>query len=81
MLTNSILSLTLGLLLIAVLPIFKDESHSHLFTTGVSSWDEISGRPGRIGGLRRFIDYARQYPDVWLATREEIAREWLALYT
>jgi peptidoglycan/xylan/chitin deacetylase (PgdA/CDA1 family) len=37
----------------------------------------IIGRPGRIRGLRRFIDRAKQYPDVWFATREEIARAWL----
>jgi len=37
----------------------------------------IIGRPGRIRGLRRFIDYAKQFPDVWFATREEIARAWL----
>jgi peptidoglycan/xylan/chitin deacetylase (PgdA/CDA1 family) len=37
----------------------------------------IIGRPGRIRGLRRFIDYAKQFPDVWFATREEIAQAWL----
>lgn len=37
----------------------------------------IIGRLGRIRGLRRFIDYAKQFPDVWFATREEIARAWL----
>ncbi|MBX5452748.1 MAG: allantoinase PuuE [Acidobacteriia bacterium] len=40
----------------------------------------IIGRPGRIRGLRRFIDYAKQFPDVWFATREEIARAWLQQY-
>lgn len=39
----------------------------------------IIGRPGRIQGLRRFIDHARQFPDVWFATREEIARAWLQM--
>jgi peptidoglycan/xylan/chitin deacetylase (PgdA/CDA1 family) len=39
----------------------------------------IIGRPGRVRGLRRFIDYAQQYPDVWFATREEIARAWLEM--
>jgi len=37
----------------------------------------IIGRPGRIRSLRRFIEYARQAPDVWFATREQIARAWL----
>jgi len=35
------------------------------------------GRPGRIRSLKHFFDYARQFPDVWFATREEIARAWL----
>lgn len=35
------------------------------------------GRPGRIRSLKRFFDYARQYGDVWFATREEIAHAWL----
>ena len=37
----------------------------------------IVGRPGRVRALRWFIDYARQFPDVWFTTREEIARAWL----
>jgi peptidoglycan/xylan/chitin deacetylase (PgdA/CDA1 family) len=35
------------------------------------------GRPGRIRSLKRFFDHARQYSDVWFATREEIARAWI----
>lgn len=35
------------------------------------------GRPGRIRSLKHFFDHARQFPDVWFATREEIARAWL----
>jgi peptidoglycan/xylan/chitin deacetylase (PgdA/CDA1 family) len=35
------------------------------------------GRPGRIRALREFFHHAKQYPDVWFATREEIARAWL----
>jgi peptidoglycan/xylan/chitin deacetylase (PgdA/CDA1 family) len=37
----------------------------------------IIGRAGRVRGLRSFIDYARQFPDVWFTTREQIARAWL----
>lgn len=35
------------------------------------------GRPGRVMALRDFISYAKTFPDVWFATREEIARWWL----
>ena len=37
---------------------------------------KIIGRPGRIGGLDRFLAYVRGYPDVWLAGRTDIARFW-----
>jgi peptidoglycan/xylan/chitin deacetylase (PgdA/CDA1 family) len=36
----------------------------------------ISGRPGRIVAVERFIRYAKEH-DVWIATREEIARFWI----
>jgi peptidoglycan/xylan/chitin deacetylase (PgdA/CDA1 family)/quercetin dioxygenase-like cupin family protein len=38
----------------------------------------IIGRPGRIAGLERFIEYAKGLDGVWFATREEIARSWFA---
>jgi hypothetical protein len=34
----------------------------------------IIGRPGRIGAFERFLEHASKAPDVWIATREEIAR-------
>jgi peptidoglycan/xylan/chitin deacetylase (PgdA/CDA1 family) len=37
----------------------------------------IIGRAGRVRALKWFIDYAKQYPDVWFGTREEIARAWM----
>ncbi len=37
----------------------------------------IIGRPGRIGGLDRFLAYARSRPGVWFAKRQEIAQTWL----
>jgi len=36
----------------------------------------ISGRPGRTGAIRKFVQYVQSKPDVWVATREEIARHW-----
>lgn len=38
----------------------------------------LSGRPGRARALARFLDYAAGKPGVWWATREAIARHWLA---
>ncbi len=37
---------------------------------------KIIGRPGRIGGMEGFLDHVRQYRDVWLCSRTDIARFW-----
>lgn len=37
----------------------------------------IIGRPGRIGGLEKFLAHAASKPGVWFARRDEIARHWL----
>lgn len=36
----------------------------------------LAGRPGRIAGLERFLDYISTYDGVWISTREGIARHW-----
>ncbi|MEX0280809.1 MAG: allantoinase PuuE [Arenibacterium sp.] len=36
----------------------------------------LVGRPGRIRALERFLDHVRGHPDVWMATRADIARHW-----
>jgi allantoinase len=36
----------------------------------------IIGRPGRIGGLERFLEYVTSRADVWIAPRTEIAKFW-----
>ena len=38
----------------------------------------IIGRPGRIGGLARFLDYVQEQNDVWICRRIDIARHWHA---
>ncbi len=38
----------------------------------------IVGRPGRITGLRRFLEHVAARDDVWVATRADIARHWRA---
>ena len=40
----------------------------------------IIGRPGKISALANFLEYAKKHSDVWFATREEIARDWIKLY-
>ena len=36
------------------------------------------GRPGRIGALERILEHLRQRGGAWIATREQIARHWIA---
>jgi len=40
----------------------------------------LVGRPARAAALRRFLDHAAACPDVWITTREAIARHWLATH-
>lgn len=37
----------------------------------------LVGRPGRIDGLRRFLDHVRGREGVWVARRADIARHWI----
>jgi urate oxidase len=36
----------------------------------------LTGRPGRLAALQRFIEYARSHEKVWFARRRDIARHW-----
>ncbi len=36
----------------------------------------LIGRPGKIAGLKRFLDYARGHEGVWFPRRIDIARHW-----
>ena len=37
----------------------------------------LVGRPGRVQALARFLDYIKIVPNVWCATRLDIARHWI----
>lgn len=38
--------------------------------------DRLIGRPGRIGGLTRFLDHILSLPDVWTCTGQQVAEHW-----
>jgi OHCU decarboxylase len=38
----------------------------------------LVGRPGRAAALARFLDYVQGHDKVWIATRLDIARHWIA---
>lgn len=40
----------------------------------------LVGRPGKFAGLKRFLDYASSFPDVWFPRRVDIADHWAATH-
>ena len=36
----------------------------------------LTGRPGRIRALQRFLDYLEKFDKVWICRRVDIARHW-----
>jgi allantoinase len=36
----------------------------------------LSGRPGRIASLKKFLEYVKQHNDVWVCRRIDIAKHW-----
>jgi peptidoglycan/xylan/chitin deacetylase (PgdA/CDA1 family) len=53
------------------------EASTHPKMMSIGLHCRIIGRPGRARALDRFIEYAKGHPEVWFATRAEIARWWL----
>ena len=49
-----------------------------MFSIGLHN--RLIGRPGKMAGLKRFLDYARGHEGVWFATRGEIAAHWAATH-
>jgi peptidoglycan/xylan/chitin deacetylase (PgdA/CDA1 family) len=40
----------------------------------------LAGRPGRLGGLARFLDHVAKHDRVWICRRLDIARHWAATH-
>ena len=60
--------------------VLYEEGRTHPKMMSVGLHCRIVGRPARSRALERFLQYARQMPDVWFARRDEIARWWLEKY-
>jgi peptidoglycan/xylan/chitin deacetylase (PgdA/CDA1 family) len=57
--------------------LLRESQHSpRMMSVGLHT--RIIGRPGRMAGLARVIDHVSRRAGVWVATRESIARHWLA---
>ncbi len=46
----------------------------------VSLHNRISGQPSRFEGISRFLDEVSRHPDVWLASRGDVARHWMRMH-
>ena len=57
-----------------------DESRETPKMMSVGLHCRLVGRPGRFAALKRFVDYARQFDDVWFCRRIDIARHWRAVH-
>ncbi|RYG92660.1 allantoinase PuuE [Loktanella sp. IMCC34160] len=51
-----------------------NEGRAKMMSVGLHC--RLIGRPGKIAGLRRFLDYARGHDGVWFPRRIDIARHW-----
>jgi putative urate catabolism protein len=40
----------------------------------------LAGRPGRIAGLKRFLDHVQSHDKVWICRRIEIAKHWRSVH-
>ncbi|MDB5397933.1 MAG: allantoinase [Rhodospirillales bacterium] len=40
----------------------------------------LAGRPGRIAGLKRFLDHVQSHDKVWICRRVDIARHWRTVH-
>ncbi len=54
------------------------QGQARMFSIGLHC--RLIGRPGKIAGLKRFLDYAQSHADVWFPTRGQIAAHWAATH-
>jgi putative urate catabolism protein len=54
----------------------EGEANPRLMSVGLHC--RLIGRPGRIGGLARFIDHVAAHSDVWVCRKLDIAQHWIA---
>lgn len=53
----------------------EGESSPKMLSIGLHC--RIIGRPARVAGLQRFLEYISEQESVWVCTREQIAQHWL----
>ena len=55
--------------------LYREGAHSPKMMT-VALHGRISGHPGRAEVIHAFLDYLAGFPDIWIATRQQIALHW-----
>lgn len=58
--------------------VLYDEGETAPKMLSIGLHNRIVGRPARFAALKRFVEYVITKENVWLCTREQIARHWLA---
>lgn len=56
----------------------EGDTHPKMMSIGLHC--RLAGRPGRIAGLKRFIDHVKTFDHVWLCRRIDIAEHWHKTY-
>ena len=57
-----------------------EEGASQPKMMSVGLHQRLIGHPARAMGLRRFLDHVKQFDDVWVCDRLEIARHWMKVH-
>jgi peptidoglycan/xylan/chitin deacetylase (PgdA/CDA1 family) len=57
-----------------------EEGGSQPKMMSVGLHQRLIGHPARAMGLRRFLDYVKQFDDVWVCDRMDIARHWMKVH-
>ncbi len=55
--------------------LYREGAHAPKMMT-VALHARISGHPGRTEIIHQFLDFLQDYPEIWIATRKEIALHW-----
>ena len=53
-------------------------THPKMMSVGLHM--RLIGHPARAMGLKRFLDHVRQFDDVWICNRTDIARHWMKVH-
>ena len=56
----------------------EGETNPKMMSVGLHC--RLIGRPGRIQSLKKFLDYALKFNDVWICKRIDIAKHWIKNY-